>query len=61
MSREYMKKFAKNTVVGVGEGALAGLAIAGNPLVGMAVGAGVGASGLGKKLHLPFFKGAPQT
>lgn len=45
----------RNTIVGVGEGALAGLAF-GNPALGIAVGAGVGASGLGAKLKLPFFK-----
>ena len=56
MSRREMKKFAKNAIVGSGEGALVGLAFA-NPAVGLAIGAGVGASGVGKKLKLPFFTG----
>jgi hypothetical protein len=54
-SNRRRKSSLGNTVTGLGMGALAGLPF-GNPVLGLAVGAGVGASGVGEKLKLPFFK-----
>ena len=60
MSQDEVKTVVRNSAVGAGEGALAGL-ILGNPVLGALIGTGVGAAGIASKLKLPLFKGGDVT